>query len=79
VRETPAPRCEDVLLSLRAIADAPNDALPRLGFADWLEEHGWPKKAAAQREAAGAGFADVEKEWKWLLNCDAREYWEDYG
>ena len=73
MRETPAPRFEDVLLSLRAIADAPNDALPRQGFADWLEEHGLPPEAEWQRRSAG-GYAcgSVETEWSRLLNSGER-------
>lgn len=38
----------------RAVMDAPNDAAPRLVFADWLDEHGDAKYAAALRmERAG--------------------------
>jgi len=30
---------------LRAVCDNPDDDLPRLVFADWLEEHGEPERA----------------------------------
>ncbi len=30
---------------LRAIADNPDDDLPRLVYADWLDEHGEPERA----------------------------------
>jgi uncharacterized protein (TIGR02996 family) len=40
---------------LRAIVDRPGDPLPRLIFADWLEEHGLDAEAAGQRWAAKHG------------------------
>jgi uncharacterized protein (TIGR02996 family) len=56
---------------IRAIADSPDDDGPRLVYADWLEEHGDPERAAfirvqcrlAEREQ----FADVpynDRDWK---------------
>jgi uncharacterized protein (TIGR02996 family) len=40
---------------LRAIAAAPGDPLPRLQFADWLEEHGYHNAGQGQRWAAKHG------------------------
>ena len=40
---------------LKAIAAAPGDALPRLIFADWLDEQGRDAEAAGQRWAARHG------------------------
>ena len=37
---------------LQAIAERPGDAIPRLVFADWLEERGYHREAAGQRWAA---------------------------
>jgi uncharacterized protein (TIGR02996 family) len=44
---------------LRAIAAAPGDPLPRLIFADWLEEHGAGKAAKLQRHLAKSGLHPV--------------------
>jgi uncharacterized protein (TIGR02996 family) len=38
---------------LRAIVDNPDDALPRLVFADWLAEQGFDRKAEWERRLAG--------------------------
>lgn len=46
------PRDEDTEPFLRAIVAAPEDALPRLMFADWLEEHGFDKEAAYHRRVS---------------------------
>lgn len=45
---------------LRAICAAPDDDTPRLIFADWLEEHGEPERAAFIRDqiASGEDYAD---------------------
>ncbi len=57
VRPRPGARPVDDRQALqRAVAAAPDDDLPRLVFADWLEEHGEPEHAAfvrAQVELAG--------------------------
>lgn len=37
---------------VRAIAARPADALPRLIYADWLDEHELAKEAAEQRQAS---------------------------
>ena len=37
---------------LRAIRDDPDDDLPRLAFADWLDEHDEPDRAAFVRSGA---------------------------
>jgi uncharacterized protein (TIGR02996 family) len=34
---------------LRALLSAPNDAAPRLIYADWLDEHDYPNSAAFYR------------------------------
>jgi uncharacterized protein (TIGR02996 family) len=60
-----------------AIGDLPEDALPRLVFADWLDEHDWPRKATLQRSAAGhVSSGDPEREWLWLLYCDEPWNWK---
>ncbi len=46
-----APVDEDGLI--RAIIDAPDDDLPRLVYADWLEEHGQPARAELLRLQLG--------------------------
>src|SRR3954465_6637931 len=38
---------------LRAIADNPDDDLPRLVFADWLDEHGEPARGGVIRGQGG--------------------------
>jgi uncharacterized protein (TIGR02996 family) len=53
---------------LRAIAENPDDGLPRLVYADWLEEHGEPERAEfirvqcelARLSAGDPGFADLK-------------------
>src|SRR5262245_40445265 len=42
---------------LAAIAERPGDALPRLMFADWLEERGYDQEASDQRLRAFNGGA----------------------
>ena len=37
---------------LRAAMDRPNDSLPRLIFADWLDERGFSRQAKYQRRQA---------------------------
>lgn len=44
---TPSPEC---IALLRAVAAAPDDDVPRLVFADWLEEHGTTDADAARVE-----------------------------
>src|SRR3954452_928314 len=49
---------------LAAIAAAPDDDLPRLIFADWLDEHGDPDRAEfirTQIEAARLGRDDPQR------------------
>jgi uncharacterized protein (TIGR02996 family) len=49
---------------LRAIADNPDDDLPRLVFADWLDEHGEPERAEfirVQCELAGMTANDPRR------------------
>src|SRR4051794_13893528 len=46
---------------LRAIYDAPDDDTPRLVYADFLEEHGDPDKAAYIRMECEAARADDTK------------------
>jgi uncharacterized protein (TIGR02996 family) len=62
------PRIEDVLPFLRAIVDRPEDDLPRLIFADWLEEQGFGDTARVQRELADAnlGLNDLAAELRLL-------------
>jgi uncharacterized protein (TIGR02996 family) len=55
---------------VRAIADRPGDALPRLVFADWLDERGHSREAAGQRWAARHGkYAQrLPSGWlRWLI------------
>ena len=44
---------------LRAIKDHPDDDTPRLVFADWLDEHGEPERAAELRHACRVADYDV--------------------
>jgi uncharacterized protein (TIGR02996 family) len=56
----------------RAILDQPDDDAPRLVWADWLEEHGDPERAA---------FVRLQCEWAALDPGDPRqdELWEQWG
>jgi uncharacterized protein (TIGR02996 family) len=52
------PREDPAAPFLRAIIDRPDDDLPRLVYADWLDEHGEPERAEyirVQCELAGIG------------------------
>lgn len=61
---SPAPESEEAAF-VRAIVAAPHDAAPRLVFADWLDDHGQPERAAAHRKdrtdsppCRGCGLSD---------------------
>src|SRR3954447_20222239 len=58
-------RDEDVAPFLRAIHDRPNDDLPRLIFADWLDERGDWRGPLLRRPAPPGGLRDLEATPAW--------------
>jgi uncharacterized protein (TIGR02996 family) len=59
-------RAEDVLPFLRAVHDAPDDDLPRLVFADWLDERGDWRGPLLRRPAPADGCNDEPAAADWL-------------
>jgi uncharacterized protein (TIGR02996 family) len=59
-----------------AIAAAPTDDLPRLVFADWLEEHGEPERAEFIRTQIRWHHADPEE--KKQLDVRARDLFDEH-
>jgi uncharacterized protein (TIGR02996 family) len=52
---------------LSAIRDSPEDDMPRLAFADWLDEHEQPDRAEFIRAQVRAArlWASHRKTWGW--------------
>ena len=57
----------DELALLKAVASAPDDDLPRLVYADWLDEHGRAERAEFVRLQIGEHTAD-----SWSSRADCR-------
>lgn len=56
---------------LQTILDHPDDDIPRLVFADWLEEHGNPRGAFIRLQCERAKLAPHDAAWKPLLAQEA--------
>jgi len=75
----------------RAIMDAPDDDAPRLVYADWLEEHGRPKRAEFIRlqcelssiimgtQAAFARYVAIQKRCWALFNANQGRWLREIG
>jgi uncharacterized protein (TIGR02996 family) len=75
---------------LAAVAESPEDAERRLVFADWLEEHGLPGAARAQRWLAAGNkprrdpdyrsyHAETGQTWWWFVRDEATiEFWASF-
>src|SRR5437764_386728 len=56
---------------LQTILDNPDDDLPRLVFADWLEEHGNPRGTFIRLQCERAKLLPHDPAWKELLAQEA--------
>jgi uncharacterized protein (TIGR02996 family) len=65
-----------------AVADDPDDPIRRLVFADWLEEHGRPGAARAQRwlaEGNGPWHDHQQGLWTWFVYCEQTlDLWREW-
>jgi uncharacterized protein (TIGR02996 family) len=56
---------------LQTILDHPDDDIPRLVFADWLEEHGNPRGAFIRLQCERAKLTQYDPAWKTVLAQEA--------
>ena len=77
------PVMSDELLFLRNIADHPDDNLPRLIFADWLEEQGDPRSELIRVQCRLQGMEEDDPEYTALKRREraiapgcARRWWD---
>ncbi|HEY1379394.1 MAG TPA: TIGR02996 domain-containing protein [Gemmataceae bacterium] len=64
---------------LRAIAAKPGDDLPRLVFADWLDEHGQPGRAEFVRLDCRRGTAGLSRRERAALDARLRRLYARHG
>jgi uncharacterized protein (TIGR02996 family) len=66
-----------------AVAEEPDDPLRRLVYADWLEEHGRPGAARAQRwlaEGNGPWHDSQQGLWTWFVYSERTlALWREWG
>lgn len=70
---------DEALPFLEAIADRPGDALPRLIFADWLEERGYDREASWQRWSAATGIRPLRSGGGAVWRFVPQELWHLEG
>ena len=56
---------------LNAILENPDDDMPRLVFADWLEEHGNPRGTFIRLQCQRAALTPFDPAWKGLLSQES--------